>query len=69
MITTHQLLLLVGVDANGKSVPLAAAIVESESAESWKYLLRHAKARLGEQYLNGSNTVVMSDRSKGLEKY
>ena len=60
----QALLLAIGIDANGKNVLLAWAIVESENSNSWDYFLRHLKAAIPEV----EAATFMSDRSKGLLK-
>ena len=58
-VQTH--LLAVGIDANGKNVLLAWAVVESENTNSWDYFLHHLKAATPEV----EAATFMSDRSKG----
>ena len=60
----QTLLLAAGIDANGKNVLLAWAIVESENSNSWDYFLHHLKAAIPEV----EAARFMSDRSKGLLK-
>ena len=56
------LLLAVAVDGNGEAIILAWAVVESESADAWKWFLLH----LGQQLPAIISATIMSDRGKGL---
>lgn len=60
----QQLLLAVGIDANGNTLILAWAIVESENEESWRYFFRHLAASIPD--LVEEPTVLISDRDKGI---
>ena len=57
-------LLAVAADADNYLVPLAWAIMKSESESSWRYFLSHLKAAC--PCIGHENTVIMSDRDKGL---
>jgi len=59
------LLLAVGIDAENHAVPLAWAMVESETEDAWRYFLIHLRQSIPEVNLPG--VTVMSDRDKGLE--
>ena len=56
------LLLAVGIDANGKNLILAWAIVESENTDSWTWFLSHLKSAIPES----TGMTLISDRDKGL---
>lgn len=58
------LLLAVGIDANGPNTLLAWAVVEIESASSFRYFLDHLK--IGLPQMNNELMVIISDRDKGL---
>lgn len=60
-----QLLLLVAEDSLNQLIPLAAAIVPSESEDSWVYFLQHSRGHM--PHLDEAKMVLMSDRCKGLE--
>lgn len=57
--------MLVASDGNNQIVPLAVAIVRSESDNSWQYFFQHAVRHMPR--LNSSDMVIVSDRCKGLE--
>ena len=59
------LLLAVGIDAENHAVPLAWAMVESETEDAWCYFLIHLRQSIPEVNLPG--VTVMSDQDKGLE--
>ncbi|KAL0396443.1 UNVERIFIED_CONTAM: hypothetical protein Scaly_0092700 [Sesamum calycinum] len=59
-----QLLLVVGLDANNNIYPIAYAIVESETKNSWMWFLRLLDRDLG--FENDHNWTFMSDKQKGL---
>jgi hypothetical protein len=58
------LLLAVGVDADGRNVILAWAIVESENASSWEYFLRLLRRSIPE--ITSEWCVFILDYDKGL---
>lgn len=58
-------LFAVATDGNNQLVPLAAAIVKSETEESWAYFIRLAVQQMPR--LCSSEMCIMSDRCKGLE--
>ncbi|XP_074342344.1 uncharacterized protein LOC141679870 [Apium graveolens] len=60
-----QLLSVVGRDGNNQMYPVAYAVVESESTESWRWFL----GLLREDLIlgNGVGLTVISDQQKGLE--
>jgi hypothetical protein len=59
-----QVLLAVGIDANGHNVILAWAVVESENEASWGYFLRLLRRSIPE--ISSERCVLISDRDKGL---
>jgi transposase-like protein len=59
-----QLLLAVGIDANGNNIILAWALVESENRVSWEYFLRLLRTAIPE--VTNEGCVFISDREKGL---
>ena len=60
----QQLLLAVGIDANGNGLVLAWAVVESENEDSWRYFFKHLIRAIPE--IEEKETVFISDRDKGL---
>jgi hypothetical protein len=60
----QQLLLAVGIDANGNTLILAWAVVESENEDSWRYFFHHLITAIPE--ISEEPTVFISDRDKGL---
>lgn len=60
------LLLAVGIDADGRNVILAWAVVESENQGSWEYFLRLLRRCIPE--VSSEPCVFISDRDKGLLK-
>jgi hypothetical protein len=58
------LLLAVSIDADGRNVILAWAVVESENRASWEYFLRHLRQAIPE--VSSERCVLISDRDKGL---
>ena len=58
------LLLTVGIDANGKLVLLAWAVVESENASLWEWFLQHLHWSL--PALVQEPVTMISDHDKGL---
>ena len=58
----QTLLFAVGIDANGKNLLLAWAIVESENTDSWTWFLVNLKAAIPEVI----GSTIISDRDKGL---
>ncbi|XP_074337149.1 uncharacterized protein LOC141674321 [Apium graveolens] len=59
-----QLLATVGVDANNGMYPIAWAVVESETTESWKWFMELLSQDLKIQ--NDAEWTFISDRQKGL---
>ncbi|KAK4382949.1 hypothetical protein Sango_2824100 [Sesamum angolense] len=59
-----QLLSAVGLDANNNIYPIAYAIVESETKDSWMWFLRLLDRALG--FENDQNWTFMSDKQKCL---
>jgi transposase-like protein len=57
-------LLAVGIDADGRNVILAWAVVESENRDSWEYFLRLLRRCIPE--IISERCVFISDRDKGL---
>ena len=60
----QQLLLAVGIDANGNTLILAWAVVESENEESWRYFFEHLRESIPE--ISEEMCVLTSDRDKGI---
>jgi transposase-like protein len=60
----QQLFLAVGIDANGNTLILAWAVVESENEDSWRYFFHHLIIAIPE--ISEEPTVFISDRDKGL---
>lgn len=58
------LLLAVSIDADGRNVILAWAVVESENRDSWEYFLRLLRRCIPE--IISERCVFISDRDKGL---
>jgi len=58
----QTLLLAVGIDANGKSLILAWAVVESENTASWTWFLENLKCVILQSVL----MTLISDRDRGL---
>ena len=58
----QTLLFAVGIDGNGKNLPLAWAIVESENKDSWTWFFSHLKTAIPEVL----GMTMISDRDKGL---
>ena len=58
------LLLAVGIDADGRNVILAWAVVESENRDSWEYFLRLLRRCIPE--IISERCVFISDGDKGL---
>ena len=58
----QTLLLAVGIDANGKNLPLAWGVVESENKDSWTWFFTHLKTAIPEII----GATIISDRDKGL---
>lgn len=58
----QTLLFAVGIDGNGKNLPLAWAIVESENKDSWTWFFQHLKAAIPEVI----GMTLISDRDNGL---
>ena len=61
----QTLLLAVTIDANGHTLLLAWAIVESENSSSWEYFLRNLQLAI--PILTTETTTLISDRDKGLQ--
>ncbi|XP_012842534.1 PREDICTED: uncharacterized protein LOC105962758 [Erythranthe guttata] len=59
-----QLLTAVGLDPNNNIFPIAYAIVESETKDSWIWFLNLLNADIG--FENEHNWTFMSDKQKGL---
>jgi hypothetical protein len=59
-----QLLLAVGIDANGNNIILAWALVESENQSSWEYFFR--LLRIAIPAISERECVLISDRDKGI---
>ncbi|KAF7804421.1 Transposase, MuDR, plant [Senna tora] len=55
------LLCAVSLDANNGLFPIAFAVVEVESKDSWSYFLEHLLEAIGDD-----RYIIMSDRQKGL---
>jgi hypothetical protein len=60
----QQLLLAVSIDANGKGLILAWAVVESENEDSWRYFFKNLVRAIPE--ISEEATTFISDRVKGL---
>jgi hypothetical protein len=60
----QQLLLAVGIDANGNGLILAWAVVESENEDSWRYFFKNLVRAIPE--ISEEVTTFISDRDKGL---
>ena len=60
----QQLLLAVGIDANGNTLILAWVVVESENKESWRYFFEHLRESILE--ILEEMCVLISDRDKGI---
>ncbi|XP_073271468.1 uncharacterized protein [Primulina huaijiensis] len=59
----HKMLIGVTLDANNQVLPLAFAIVEEETTDSWKWFLEN----LGRHVVRGQNGIcLISDRHKGI---
>ncbi|XP_075523972.1 uncharacterized protein LOC142556395 [Primulina tabacum] len=57
----HKMLIAVTLDANNQMLPLAFAIVDEETSDSWKWFLEN----LGRHVVRGENVVcLISDRHK-----
>jgi hypothetical protein len=61
----HTLLVAVGIDANNHILPLAWAVVESETESSWRWFLQQLSAAI--PGLDSNSTTLISDRDKGLQ--
>ena len=59
------LLTAVGHDANNQIYPIAWAVVQSETTDSWLWFIKKLKHDLVLQ--DGNGFVIISDRSKGLK--
>jgi zinc finger SWIM domain-containing protein 3 len=64
-VFVQTLLVAVGIDANNHIVPLAWAVVESETESSWRWFLRELATAIPN--LNTETTTLISDRDKGLQ--
>ena len=60
----QQLLLAVGINANGNTLMLAWAVVESENEDSWRYFFKHLAKAIPE--IIEETCVLISDRDKGI---
>lgn len=58
----QSLLLAIGINANGKNVLLAWAIVENENKSSWLWFFSHLKQAIPQSL----NMTLISDHNKGL---
>ncbi|XP_073127646.1 uncharacterized protein [Henckelia pumila] len=59
----HKMLIAVTLDANNQVLPLAFAIVDEETSDSWKWFLEN----VGRHVVCGENGVcLISDRHKGI---
>lgn len=58
------LLLAVGIDANGETLILAWAVVESENKDSWSWFFQHLRWAIPE--VSTEPSTLLSDRDKGL---
>lgn len=58
------LLLAVGIDANGETIILAWAVVESENKDSWSWFFQHLRWAIPE--VSTETSTLLSDRDKGL---
>jgi transposase-like protein len=59
-----NLLIAGGVNANGKTLPLAWALVPIENGSWWRWFLKHLKKAF--KLTTVSAFVFMSDREKGI---
>ena len=55
-------------DSNNKLLPVAAAIVLGETAESYKFFVKHLLLWGAGKYFNTADHVLSSDRDKGLNE-
>ena len=60
----QQLLLAMGINANGNGLVLAWAVVESENEDSWRYFFKHLVRAIPE--IEEEATIFISNRDKGL---
>jgi hypothetical protein len=60
----QQLLLVIGIDANGNALILAWAIVESKNEDSWQYFFTNLIRAILE--IKEEATIFISDCDKGL---
>ncbi|XP_073152294.1 uncharacterized protein [Henckelia pumila] len=59
----HKMFIVVTLDANNQVLPLAFAIVDEETSDSWKWFLEN----IGRHVVYGENGVcLISDRHKGI---
>ena len=61
MITTR--------DGNNEIMPLAWAVCETESGPTYKYFASQCKKYGLDQYLDNKESILYSDRDKGLEEF
>ncbi|XP_016186221.1 uncharacterized protein LOC107627927 [Arachis ipaensis] len=59
-----QLLTAIGWDPNDQMLPLAYAVVEAETKDSWSWFLHHLASDIGIEKMG--RTTFMSDQQKGL---
>ncbi|KAL6177755.1 hypothetical protein ACLB2K_049277 [Fragaria x ananassa] len=60
-----HLLTTIGIDANNEIFPIAYAMVERESEETWKWFLEYLQQDV--KILRDSSYVFMTDKQKGLD--
>ena len=65
-IHIYVLLIVTGLDTNNEGINLAWGVTPKENYEHWSWFLVNLDHALGG--LNRFNTVIMSDRQKGLNK-
>jgi transposase-like protein len=58
------LLIASGIDANGKTLPLAWALVPIESSAWWNWFMKHLKQAFN--LLKAKGFIIILDREKGL---
>ena len=66
---TGQIHMISTLDGNKKVVPLAWAICETESRNTWEYFRDQCILFGLEDYINLPDSVVFSDRMKGIEAF
>ena len=60
------LLVASAVDGNGNAFPVAIAVTEGESADSWSWFLTLLRSAL--RIGDGEGVTIISDREKGIER-